>query len=240
MDEQLRTNTPDERGLRSTPDNNIEDAVRRVFDRDDQRRRKREAVLRAASSAFNQRGFANTSMNDVAAALGVSKPTLYQYFRSKQEILYACHNVAMEHGKEGLALAKAHDGSGLEKLGVYLRRYMQGVFGDLGNCPVLTDVNSLSPGDRDKVVDQRTRISHATHELIAEGISDGSIAECDPQLAKLFVLGAVNWIPTWYREAGPNTPEEITDAFMALLKSGLSGVPLAQRDHTVRTASEPA
>lgn len=66
---------------------------RAAFDRDEQRRRKREAVLRVAASAFNRRGFANTSMDDVASVLGVSKPTLYQYFKSKQELLYACHQV---------------------------------------------------------------------------------------------------------------------------------------------------
>ena len=59
-----------------------------AFDRDHQRNLKREAVLRAAASAFNRRGYANTSLDDIAAMLGVSKPTLYQYFGSKQEILY--------------------------------------------------------------------------------------------------------------------------------------------------------
>ena len=194
-----------------------------AFDKGEQRRRKREAVLRVAASAFNQRGFANTSMDDVAGVLGVSKPTLYQYFKSKQDLLFACHQVAMDNGEAGLALASASKGTGLEKLIIYLRRYMEGIFGDLGTCPVLTDVDSLAPSDRDAVVARRSRISRATTDLIVEGIDDGSIANRDPKLATLFALGVVNWIPLWYRESGRSTPDEIVNTFVALLTSGLTG-----------------
>lgn len=161
-------------------------------------------------------------MDDVANVLGVSKPTVYQYFKSKQEILYQCHQLAMDHGEAGLALARAHTGAGIEKLTIYLDRYMRGIFGDFGTCPVLTDVDSLGPEQRDEVVARRTRISAATADLIRAGVVDRSIVECDPKLASLFALGAVNWIPLWYRETGPNSPDEITRAFVSLLRSGLA------------------
>lgn len=162
-------------------------------------------------------------MEDVAAALGVSKPTVYQYFDSKQEILYHCHQLAMDQGEAALALARAHAGTGFQKLTIYLAAYMQGIFGELGTCPVLTDVDSLGSEQRDNVVARRARISAATADIIRAGIADGSIVECDPKLASLFILGAVNWIPLWYRETGPNTPDEITRAFLAFLGSGFAG-----------------
>jgi len=203
----------------------VEDPALLAFDREEQRRRKREAVLRAAASAFNRRGFANTSMDEVAMVLGVSKPTLYQYFPGKQDILYACHQLAMDHGEAGLGMARSHSGKGFDKLVVYLRRYMQGIFGDFGTCPVLTDVDSLLPEQRAEVVERRAKISQATRELISEGIEDGSIVACNSQLAALFALGVVNWIPLWYRENGPNSPEEITEAFIGLFTTGLAMDP---------------
>src|ERR1700710_2771788 len=106
--------------------------ITNAFDRDDQRNRKREAVLRAAASAFNRRGYANTSLDEIAAALGVSKPTLYQYFSSKQEILYRCHLLALDQGDAGIARAELFRGNGLEKLAVYLEAYMRGFFGEIG------------------------------------------------------------------------------------------------------------
>lgn len=192
-----------------------------VFDRDEQRRRKREAVIGVAASAFNRRGFANTSMDDVAKALGVTKPTLYQYFASKQDILYECHHRAMDHGEAGLALAAEFGGTGCDKLMIYLRRYMQGIFGDFGTCAVLTDVDSLTQDQRAAVVTRRSAISGATQDIIESGIKDGSILPCNAKLATLFTLGAVNWIPLWYRESGPSTPEDIIDEFVRLLESGL-------------------
>jgi AcrR family transcriptional regulator len=119
-----------------------------AFDRDHQRNRKREAVLRAAASAFNRRGHANTSLDDIAATLGVSKPTLYQYFSSKQEILYRCHRLALDQGDAGIALAEVDRGTGLDKLVIYLQPYMRGFFGEIGAGPVLTDVDSLTPANR--------------------------------------------------------------------------------------------
>jgi hypothetical protein len=196
--------------------------VAKAFDRDDQRTRKREAVLRAAASAFNRRGYANTSLDDIAASLGVSKPTLYQYFSSKQEILYRCHQLALDQGDAGIALAEVDRGSGLDKLLIYLQTYMRGFFGEIGAGPVLTDVDSLSPANRKKVVERRARISAAATRFIAQGVKDGSIVNCDSKLAGLFALSVVNWMAYWYREDGPNTPEEIMSTFMNLLRHGLA------------------
>lgn len=199
-----------------------DDPSTRVFDRDEQRKRKRDAVIGVAASAFNRRGFANTSMDDVARALGVTKPTLYQYFSSKQDILYECHHRAMDHGEAGLSLAAEQGGDGRERLMAYLRRYMQGIFGEFGTCAVLTDVDSLTPDQREAVVTRRSAISRATQALIEEGIADGSLAPVDAKLATLFTLGAVNWIPLWYRENGPNTPEQIVEEFIRLLSHGVA------------------
>src|ERR1700759_1768900 len=169
-----------------------------AFDRDDQRNRKRDAVLRAAASAFNRRGYANTSLDDIAASLGVTKPTLYQYFSSKQEILYRCHQRALDQGDAGVAQAEVHRGTGLEKLFIYLQTYMRGFFGEIGAGPVLTDVDSLTPANRKKVVERRARISAAATRFIAQGVKDGSIVNCDSKLAGLFALSVVNWMAYWY------------------------------------------
>lgn len=178
--------------------------------------------MRAAASAFNRRGYANTSLDDIAATLGVSKPTLYQYFSSKQEILYRCHQLALDQGDAGIALAEVDRGSGLDKLFIYIKTYMRGFFGEIGAGPVLTDVDSLTPANRRKVVERRARISAATTGFIAQGVKDGSIVDCDPKLASLFALSVVNWMAYWYREDGPNTPDEIMSTFMTLFRSGLA------------------
>jgi len=194
---------------------------KRPFDRELQRKLKREAVLRAAAAAFNRDGFAITTMDDVARDVGITKPTLYQYFSSKEDILYECHQHSMEHAEAGLEFAGTA-GSGLEKLLAFYRRYMRGILGEFGSCTVLTNVDNLSPDRRREVVQRRARISAAARKFVEEGIHDKSVRECDANLAALFTLGAVNWIPLWYRESGPNTAEEIIEAFIGHVRSSIA------------------
>lgn len=200
-----------------------------VFDRAEQRRQKRAAVLRVAATAFNRRGFANTSLDEVATTLGISKPALYQYFTSKQEILYECHLLAIVHGEAGVGLAEQHDGDGFNKLLIYLRRYMRGFFDDLGSCAVLLDVSSLADIHREEVLSRRAAVTAGVEKLVAGGVADGSIVSCDPKLGALFAFGVVNWMSVWYRADGPKRPEEIVDAFSEFFRTGFAAKPRLQR-----------
>jgi AcrR family transcriptional regulator len=193
-----------------------------LFDRSTLRERRRQAIIRAAATAFNREGFHNTSMDDLAAALNTSKPTLYQFFKNKQKLLYACHQHAMDHGEAALALAYNDGKNGREKLAIFCRRYMHGVMDDFGSCAVLTDVDALLGSDRAAAIERRTRISAATRELIEEGLRDRSFAPVDSKLASLFVLSVVNWILIWYRPDGDRTRDEIVETFIAMLENGLT------------------
>jgi AcrR family transcriptional regulator len=193
-----------------------------LFDRTTLRERRRQAIIRAAGAAFNREGFHNTSMDDLAAALNTSKPTLYQFFENKQKLLYACHQIAMDHGEEAIAVARRDGGTGREKLAIFCRRYMKGVMDDFGSCAVLTNVDALLKEDRVAAINRRARISAGTRKLIDEGMQDGSIASADSKLASLFVLGVVNWILIWYRPSGERTRDEIVEAFIAMIENGLT------------------
>jgi AcrR family transcriptional regulator len=197
-------------------------AKNELFDRSTLREKRREAIIRAAATAFNREGFHNTSMDDLAAALNTSKPTLYQFFENKQKLLYACHQHAMDHGEAGLALGRREGKTGREKLAIYCRHYMHGVMHDFGSCAVLTDIDALQKDDRAAAIERRARISAATRELIEEASRDGSFAAVDSKLASLFVLSVVNWILIWYRPDGARTRDEIVETFISMIENGLT------------------
>ncbi|MDO9527365.1 MAG: TetR/AcrR family transcriptional regulator [Gemmobacter sp.] len=181
--------------------------------------------MRTAAQAFSRNGFGNTSMEEVALSLGISKATLYQYFKSKQEILFQCHLLSIQHGMAGLELARQSSGSGLERLLVFLRRYMTGAFGELGGLSMLGDVTSLTPERRGQVTAKRADISHMTDSLIEDGLRDGSIRPCDAKLAKLFAMGVVNWIPSWYSDEGERSAAEIVEAFIDFFAHSFAAKP---------------
>jgi len=76
-------------------------------DREQQREAKRQAVLQAAAELFNERGFHATSLDDIAARLNVSKPTLYYYVKNKDEILLQCVSKGLEMTLEGIEASRA-------------------------------------------------------------------------------------------------------------------------------------
>ena len=183
---------------------------------------KRRAALETAARAFNERGFYKTSLDDVAAELNVTKPALYYYFRSKDEILYECHSAAIQSITDGPLDLGDRDASGLEKIEQLVRRYVAMIVQSFGRCLVLVGTQPLERQNAAKCRAGRRGINDLLVRLVREGIDDGSIAPCDPKLAAYFVFGALNWIAHWYDEGGRCSLEEVTERALLFVKGGLS------------------
>src|SRR5688572_16232067 len=72
-----------------------------IQNRDEQFEMKRQVVLRTAARTYSKRGFYETTLTDIADELNISKPTLYYYFKSKDEILFECHRIGIEAITDG-------------------------------------------------------------------------------------------------------------------------------------------
>src|SRR4030095_729273 len=97
---------------------------------------KREAVICAAAKAFNARGYHNTSLDDVAAALGVTKPTVYYYVANKEQLLFECFRAGLEPIRAALGRAERSPGDGRERLRDVIRDYALAIASDYGWCMV--------------------------------------------------------------------------------------------------------
>lgn len=188
-------------------------------DRAAEREEKRNAVLHAAAAAFAASGYHGTSLDDVAARLGVSKPTVYYYGSSKDELATAVCDRAM------LAILEAMEGdtqaSALAQLQHLLRRYAEVMTTDFGRCiPMIRDVHIVG---LDKNLRERMgRIDQRIRQLLTQGMEDRSIAGCDPKLTAFMIAGAMNEIGRWYDPAGPLSPQLIAEKFINQLTAGLA------------------
>ena len=106
---------------------------------------KRGSIVRAAAQCFNRSGFHGTSMDDIAARLGVTKAALYRYVTTKHELLFASFNMAMDSSFASLDRADKEGGSGLDKLRIALRGYLGDLIGALGHPVVLHEESALLP-----------------------------------------------------------------------------------------------
>ncbi|HEY3786206.1 MAG TPA: TetR/AcrR family transcriptional regulator [Steroidobacteraceae bacterium] len=182
---------------------------------------KREAVIRAAAHAFNHKGYHNTSLDDIAAALDVTKPTVYYYVSNKEQLLFECFVAGVEQIRSALRQVKSLRVPARERLSAVLRNYAQAVASEFGWCMVRVEDQDLSAQMSAHIKAMKSQIDHGIRRLIREGVQDGSIHSCDPKMTAFALAGSLNWIAHWYRENQSMTATEIADAFMAVFDNGL-------------------
>lgn len=187
-----------------------------VVSRDEQFRLKRNALLREAARAFAARGYHNTSLDDVAAALGVTKAALYHYVRSKQEILFECHMMSLDIGEDALKYARTHGRTGFDQLTLVARRYIELITGEMGQIAVLSEYDALNAESRAVIGRRRDHFEKAMRAMLDAGIADGSVRSVDSKAAVFFFMGAVNWMTRWFRPDGPSSGADIAAAFADL------------------------
>jgi AcrR family transcriptional regulator len=199
---------------------------------------KREAVIRAAAHAFNHKGYHNTSLDDIAAALEVTKPTVYYYVTNKEQLLFECFVAGVEQIRAGFREAKSLEAPARERLNVVLRNYAKAMASEFGWCMVRVEDQDLSPAMSSHVKTLKSEIDQGIRRLIREGVQDGSIHPCDPKMTAFALAGSLNWIAHWYRENQSMTPAQIADAFITVFDNGLQ--PRAPIVNDERTADRLA
>ena len=184
-----------------------------------------------AAQVFNERGFVASTLDEVAERLKITKPTLYYYVKSKDEILYECVRMGLTMLQEAIQTAGASGGSALDKLVVAMRKYAEIVTMDFGMCLIRVGEDPLPLESQRKLRRIKAAIDGEFRELIRQGIGEGSINNCDPKITAFALAGALSWIGRWYRPGGDLSPAQIADHFVALLVNGLCGGPTRGRDH---------
>lgn len=191
---------------------------------------KREAVVRAAAQAFNARGYHNTSLDDIAAALGVTKPTVYYYVASKEQLLLECFRAGLQGVRDALREAERSGRSGRERLNAVVRGYAGAIASEYGWCMVRAHEHDLGPAMGAEVKTLKSEIDQGLRRLLRAGIDDGSIAPCDSRITAFAIAGALNGIAHWYRESQPMTAAQVADLFVVFFERGLLPRDLAPQN----------
>lgn len=182
---------------------------------------KREILIREAAAAFGRNGFYNTTLEEVAKKIGITKAAIYYYFKDKNEILFECHKVAINIADEAIKKAEKESENGYEKLIFTIRNYIIGLTSELEYFSILVDVLALRPDERDRVIFFRDKFEEKMRGFVEEGIKDGSILPCEPKFAIFAIMGAVSWVPSWYSPTGERSGEEIADLLISFFSHGI-------------------
>lgn len=182
----------------------------------------REDILEAAAQVFRQKGFHGASMQDIARAVSLQKASLYHHVSSKQEILLALLNRALELLLERISEISAQPVPADEKLRQMIRAYLQILAENTDLSAVLLfEHRSLERRQHARHVPNRDKFEALWRGVLEEGIAAGLFAREDPALTARAMLGIMNWTITWYHPDGPLEIHEIADHYSNLLLKGL-------------------
>ncbi|MCC2657728.1 MAG: TetR family transcriptional regulator [Panacagrimonas sp.] len=195
--------------------------VHPAFDRDDQFQKRREALVRIAIHFFNRRGFHATSMEAIAAEVGLTKGTLYHYYDSKTALAYECMLASIEDGLQMAQKADEGGGSGLQKLERYLHLQFETLAGRGGSSWLHAEMSVLDETQQAEARRRSREVDARVQKFIEEGVGDGSIVAVDPKVAEFFLMGALNWLPRWYSPDGPMSSVDLAALFIRMMFDGL-------------------
>ena len=169
----------------------------------------RARVLDAAAAAFARRGFAKTTIDDIALAVGATKGLVYYHFRSKFDIFLAAYELGMHKVKAVVEPLAESPGSGLERLKRMATAHVINLMEDVDYHHVVhqgvrdQSSESLTVGQRESLVNLnqlRKEYELLFRRVVEEGVNDTSLRRVDPPLATRVLLSSLNAVDVWYRE----------------------------------------
>jgi len=186
----------------------------------------RDAILASAAELFANQGYTATSMNEVAAACGVSKAGLYHYYRDKRELLFqitVCHVARLEEFvAEVMEEARGEDAE--TRLRALILRFVREYADAQNEHRVLTeDVRFLADDEAEQVRAAQRRVVAAFADAIGAVRPTVSRNELDRPLAML-LFGMINWMFTWLRPEGSLNHEQMAPLVADLFFGGLGAV----------------
>jgi TetR/AcrR family transcriptional regulator len=206
----------------------------------------REQILARAADLFAQLGYTATSMNQVAQACGVSKPSLYHYVRDKYQLLVeiAEGHVTLLKRLATEAADPMHPSSLATDPQARLRQLIDTFLGAYADSRaahrVLTeDVKFLEPADRDRVLGVQREVVEAFAEAIAQARPELRSAELQKPLTML-LFGMMNWMFTWLQPGGRLTHAAMAPVVADLFLGGLDAVRIAEPAPLRRVGKSPA
>jgi len=193
----------------------------------------REQILARAAELFARQGYTATSMNQVALACGVSKPSLYHYVRDKYQLLV---EIAEDHvGRLKVLAAEAHAEPAPPevRLRAMIASFLEVYAESQAAHRVLTeDVKFLETVDRKRVLDVQREVVAAFAEAIADARPELRAAELDRPLTML-LFGMMNWMFTWLQPGGKLTHAALAPVVADLFFGGLNAVQIPQAQPAV-------
>ena len=190
-------------------------------------------ILDAAADAFMRQGFADTTVDEIADAVGATKGLIYYHYRSKFDIFLAVYEQGMQQVRERVEPFATGPGVGRERLESMAVAHVVNLMHDPSYHYVVhqgvrdQESTALKVRQRDALIalnELRRDYELLFRSVVAEGVADGSLRQIDVNLTTRVLLSSLNAVDVWYRKPKSQADDDIATLARAVVDLVIRGV----------------
>lgn len=180
-----------------------------------------DEILAVSAKLFCEKGYLATTMDDIATELGITKPALYYYIKTKHDLLFVICESAIKELIEGVRQINESPGSPEDKLHELIRWHVT-MFARNGDILTvyLADESELPEDKRSLIRGLSREYESIYREIVRRAIDEKAFRELDVPMVVRAISGMCNWLSAWFKPDGQLTAEEIADIFFDLILEG--------------------
>jgi AcrR family transcriptional regulator len=196
------------------------------FSRDQERQRKRAAIISAAARRFNERGFAQTRLEDVAADLGLTKTSISYYFATKEDMAEAVFQASASFLKDAVAGASRTSGKAADQIRALITAYcdqlQQITVGRRPHMAALRDLDALPKAVSEQIAREISQCVAKINTMVSEWMRETGAPLGRPEPSSFLILALLDWMGE-RQDQGSIAADR--DALLELVTSGLAVQP---------------
>jgi len=181
---------------------------------------RRREIEDVASALFRERGYAATSIRDIARVLDIQGASVYAHVASKEDVLWAIVDrtaTRFERTAEAIVGSPALVPDPVARMSALVHGHVRVIAEDVGAASVfISEWRALTGERREAILARRDLYESRFRDVIADGVATGDFAMTDPAVAAAYLLTALNGIATWYRPDGRLGADRIADHYVDL------------------------
>lgn len=185
---------------------------------------KEQEIITVAAQLFKAKGYRATTLEDIAAAVGMLKGSLYYYIRSKEELLYLVVRDPIRQAYNTLEEIVRSDAPVTTKIAQAIANHMAVFHEHYPHIAVyLHDFHNLTQKLQQNTIETPKHYQRLWADLLQQGVDTGELrADLDVKVTGYAILGMCNWVYRWYNPEGTFSAEAIADIFTKLALEGLT------------------
>ena len=196
--------------------------MKNILSTKNEKKNKRSEILNMCAHFFYEKGYRGTNLDEVAEVLEITKPAIYYYFKSKDEILCELYSTTMDYLLEHIESIFYKNDSSITKLKNMITMHVQVV---TTNIPLITIVlqeqKELPIVHRKNMKNKNKKYGDYFLQVIQKGINDGEFIDANAFLLTQNIIGMCNGLLTWYDPKGNYTSEQLCETIISIVMKGV-------------------